>query len=90
MNDEPDQEALFYIEGPDERGCVWMHGTNSRDPWARNLGPCRKVAEVLSHWLETVDFDEASGEAGTPEGHALEDADAPPVVKLVTGLTGED
>jgi len=24
MEDEPQQEALFYIEGPDERGCVWM------------------------------------------------------------------
>ena len=38
MSEEPEQEALFYIEGPDERGCVWMHGTSSRDPWAQNLG----------------------------------------------------
>ena len=57
--DEPEQEALFYIEGPDERGCVWMHGTSSADPWAQNLGPCRKVAEVLSEWLASVDFGEA-------------------------------
>jgi hypothetical protein len=32
MQDEPEQEALFEIEGPDERGCVWIHGANSRDP----------------------------------------------------------
>ncbi|MGZ2411976.1 hypothetical protein ACUXST_001397 [Sphingomonas sp. F9_3S_D5_B_2] len=49
--EQAEQEALFYIEGPDERGCVWMHGTSSSDPWAENLGPQDKVAEVLSHWL---------------------------------------
>ena len=58
MEDEPEQEALFYIEGPDERGCVWIHGANSRDPWTQNLGPCRKVAEALTQWLGSVDFDE--------------------------------
>jgi len=58
MEDELEQEALFYIEGPDERGCVWIHGTNSNDPWTQNLGPCRKVAEVMSQWLGSVDFDE--------------------------------
>ena len=55
MDDGPEQEALFHIEGPDERGCVWIHGTNSRDPWSQNLGPCRKVAEVLSQWLGEID-----------------------------------
>jgi hypothetical protein len=58
MEDEPKQEALFYIEGPDERGCVWAHGTSSRDPWTQNLGPAPKVAEVLSQWLGSIDFDE--------------------------------
>ena len=53
--DEPEQDALFYIEGPDERGCVWIHGTNSCDSWSQNLGPCRKVAEVLSQWLGEID-----------------------------------
>ena len=52
---EPEQDALFYIEGPDERGCVWMHGTSSRDPWSQNLGPRDKVAEVLSQWLACLD-----------------------------------
>ena len=54
MEDEPEQEALFYIEGPDERGCVRMHGTSSRDPWAQKLGPADKVAEVLSQWLGSI------------------------------------
>ena len=56
--DEPEQEALFYIEGPDEDGCVWTYGASPGDPWAQNLGPCRKVAEVFSQWLGTIDFDE--------------------------------
>ncbi len=56
--DGPDQEALFYIEGPDERGCVWAHGASSADPWARNLGPQDKVAAVLSRWLGSIEHDE--------------------------------
>jgi hypothetical protein len=65
VEDEPEQEALFYIEGPDERGCVWMHGTSSRDPWAQNLGPCRKVVEALSQWLGEIDArdNEAQGQS---------------------------
>ena len=58
MEDEPEQEALFYIEGPDERGCVWAHGTSSAHPWAQNLGPADRVAEVWSQWLWTIDYDE--------------------------------
>lgn len=49
------QDSLFYIEGPDERGCVWMHGANSREPWSQNLGRCRKVAEILLQCLGSVD-----------------------------------
>jgi len=41
MDDQPEQEALFCIEGPrrarDERECVWMHGTNSRDRWSQAM-----------------------------------------------------
>jgi hypothetical protein len=55
MEDEPEQDALFYIEGSDERGCVWLHGASSRDPWSQNLGPQDKVAEVLSQWLASID-----------------------------------
>lgn len=57
-HNEPEQEALFYIEGPDERGCVWMHGVSSSDPWAQNLRPAMKVAELLSQWLASIDYDE--------------------------------
>ena len=52
---EPEHEAaLFYIEGPDEHGCVWMHGASSKDPWARNLGPTGRVAELLSQWISST------------------------------------
>jgi len=65
--DGPAQEALFYIEGPDERGCVWMHGASSKDPWARNLGPAGKVAEVLSQWLASIDAAEVRNEIDAEE-----------------------
>ena len=47
MEDEPKQDALFYIEGPDEDGCVWISSTDA-EGWHHNLGPADKVAEVLS------------------------------------------
>jgi hypothetical protein len=31
---------------------------SSRDPWSQNLGPKDKVAEALSQWLGSVDYDE--------------------------------
>jgi hypothetical protein len=51
MEHEPQRDALVYIEGADERACVWMHGTSSQDSWSQNLGPENAVAEVLSQWL---------------------------------------
>jgi hypothetical protein len=33
--DEPEQEALFEIEGPDEDACVWACSPNGRDVWLR-------------------------------------------------------
>jgi hypothetical protein len=66
-DDEPEQEALFYIEGPDERGCVWMHGAISKDPWAQNLGPAGKVAEVLSQWLASIDDAETRNQIDAEE-----------------------
>jgi hypothetical protein len=59
MEDEPDQEALFYIEGPDARGCVWMEGRATAGRWSYNLGPPGKVAEVLSQWLASIDDGES-------------------------------
>jgi hypothetical protein len=56
--DEPEQEALFEIEGPDEDACVWIHSTDPRNPWTQNIGPPDKVIEVLSQWLASIDADE--------------------------------
>jgi hypothetical protein len=53
-NEGAEQDALFYIEGPDEDGCVWIYGASTSDPWAQNLGPVDKVAEVLSQWLGEI------------------------------------
>ena len=58
MDDEPEQDALFEIEGPDEDGCVWICSTKGRQDWCQNLGPAEKVAAVLSEWLESQDFQE--------------------------------
>ena len=52
--DEPEQDALFYLEGPDEDGCVWICATDGPN-WHHNLGPADKVAEVLSQWLASLD-----------------------------------
>jgi hypothetical protein len=60
MDDEPDQEALFYIEGPDEDGCVWISSIDPQDGWHHNLGPADKAAEALSQWLGTIDYQRSS------------------------------
>lgn len=57
-DDQPDQAALFEIEGPDEDGCVWVVSTDRRNSWVQNLGPHEKVAEVLSQWLGSIDYGE--------------------------------
>jgi hypothetical protein len=61
VDDEPQQAALFEIEGPDEDGCVWIcsvQPTDSDSWWCQNLGPADKVAEVLSQWLGSIDYGE--------------------------------
>lgn len=58
MEDLPDQDALFQIEGPDEDGCVWICSAGGRDVWCQSLGPQDAVAEVLSQWLGSIDRDE--------------------------------
>jgi hypothetical protein len=55
VEDEPEQEALFNIEGPDEDGCVWICSAEDASAWCHNLGPADKVAEVLSQWLASLD-----------------------------------
>lgn len=56
MDELPEQNAVFEIEGPDENGCVWIWSTTS--DWCQNLGPRDKVAEVLSQWLGSIDYQE--------------------------------
>jgi hypothetical protein len=58
MNDEPEQEALFHIEGPDEDSCVWLVSGKGADQVVVNLGPREKVAEKLANWLSEIDFGE--------------------------------
>jgi hypothetical protein len=58
MEHEPEQEALFQIEGPDEDGCVWACSPDGRDVLCQNLGPKEKVVEVFSHWLASIDADQ--------------------------------
>jgi hypothetical protein len=60
MTDEPEQDALFKIEGPDEDGCVWICSAQGRDVWCENLGPHKKVVEVFSQWLASQDCDEGA------------------------------
>jgi len=36
------------------------HRLGSTVPWAYNLGPAAKVAEVLSQRLASIDYDESS------------------------------
>jgi len=62
MEDEHQQEALFYLEGPDEDGCVWICSADLPGEWCHNLGPAAKVAEVLSEWLATLDGERDDGD----------------------------
>lgn len=60
-SDEPEQDALFEIEGPDEDGCVWICSvkpTDDKDWWCQNLGPRDKVTEVLTQWLGSINHGE--------------------------------
>ena len=57
---EPEQAALFEIEGPDEDGCVWACAPQGPQVWCRNLGPKDKVIEVLLRWLAEVGSSEES------------------------------
>ena len=62
MDDELEQEALFELQGPDDDGCVWACSPEGRDVWCQNLGPAAKVAEVMSQWLGSIDFDEVEAQ----------------------------
>jgi hypothetical protein len=55
IEDEPEQSALFDIEGPDEDDCVWLRNEGQR---CFNLGPRDAVAEKMCQWLSTIDYGE--------------------------------
>lgn len=59
--DEPEQAALFEIEGSDEDGCVSVCSPKG-DPhvWCQNLGPEDKVTEKWSQWLAERDYGDRS------------------------------
>ena len=73
MENEPEQEALFELQGPDEDGCVWACSPAGRDVWCQNLGPAGKVAEVMSQWLATIDYDEVEAQALRPRSRRIEE-----------------
>jgi hypothetical protein len=64
MGVQPEQEALFQIEGPDKDGCVWACSPDDRNFWCQNLGPKDKVVEVLSRWLASIDAGEHESSVG--------------------------
>ena len=60
MEDEPEQEALFELQGPDEDGCVWACSREGRHVWCQNLGPVEKVRVVLAEFLASIEQNEGS------------------------------
>lgn len=55
---DPEQGALFEIEGPDEDSCVWLVAGKGADAVVVNLGPRDAVAEKIAQWLAEIDFGE--------------------------------
>ena len=58
MQDDPPQDSLFEIDGPDDEGNVWIVSPEGRNVWSVNLGPQDVVAEVMSDWLEQIKYGE--------------------------------
>lgn len=67
LEEEPAQEALFQLEGPDEDGCVWACSPEGRDTWCQNLGPTEKVAEVMSQCSGLLTMTNRSTSCATSE-----------------------
>jgi hypothetical protein len=53
MDDQPEGNARFSVQGPDVNGCVWISST-AIIGWQHNLGPADKAAEILSKWLASL------------------------------------
>ncbi|HMI41478.1 MAG TPA: hypothetical protein VK485_09650 [Sphingomicrobium sp.] len=58
MPDDPLQDSLFEIDGPDDEGNVWIVSPEGRNVWSVNLGPQDIVAEVMADWLEQIGHSE--------------------------------
>jgi hypothetical protein len=54
LDREPEQCALFELEGPDEDACVWLTSGATHI----NLGPQDAVAGKMADWLAAIDFGE--------------------------------
>lgn len=54
-------DAQFELQGPDDNGDVWICSPEGRDVWCHNLGPTEQVAEAMSQWLGSIDYDEVEG-----------------------------
>lgn len=51
-------DATFEIQGPDDEGNVWICSAEGREVWCHNLGAQQTVAEAMSQWLGSIDYDE--------------------------------
>jgi hypothetical protein len=58
MDNEPEQDALFEIEGPDDDSCVWLVSGKGEGAVVVNLGPRDSVADKMTQWLSAIDFGE--------------------------------
>lgn len=66
MTDTP-----FTIEGPDDEGNVWLRFAGSVPPELKlYLGPKDQVAETLSQWLGSIDYDTDFGRDPALVNHA--------------------
>jgi hypothetical protein len=56
IDPDPDQGALFTIEGPDDDSCVWLISGTGESAVVINLGPREPVSERMADWLAEIDF----------------------------------
>lgn len=48
----------FNIEGPDDKGNVWLYHPAYHAEVRQYLGHKDQVAEILSQWLGSIDYDD--------------------------------
>ena len=67
-NEDQEQWALFEIDGPDERGWVWLTGNGV----TVNLGLRDEVVAKLTQWLKVLEAGDREAEASLQFGRAQE------------------